>query len=74
MNLCYLAAGRFDLYWSYSTHSWDVAAGVLMLREAGGYITDTAGAKFSIEDPHFLAAATPELHARLREIAAIALG
>ena len=37
LNLCYLAAGRFDLYWSYSTNIWDVAAGVLILREAGGH-------------------------------------
>ena len=36
LNLCYLAAGRFDVYWSYSTKIWDVAAGVLIVREAGG--------------------------------------
>ena len=43
LNLCYLAAGRFDLYWSYSTHIWDVAAGVLILREAGGCVTSPTG-------------------------------
>jgi myo-inositol-1(or 4)-monophosphatase len=69
LNLCYLAAGRFDLYWSYSTRIWDVAAGVLMVREAGGCVTSPAGGEFSLEEAHFLAAATPELHARLLEIA-----
>jgi myo-inositol-1(or 4)-monophosphatase len=70
LNLCYLAAGRFDLYWSYSTHIWDVAAGVLILREAGGCVTSPGGGAFSLEEVDFLAAATPQLHARLREVAA----
>ena len=70
LNLCYLAAGRFDLYWSYSTRIWDVAAGVLIVREAGGCVTSPDGGEFSLEEARFLAAATPELHARLREIAA----
>ena len=70
LNLCYLAAGRFDLYWSYSTNIWDVAAGVLLLREAGGYVTSPTGGDFRLEEAHFLAAANQELHARLRDIAA----
>jgi myo-inositol-1(or 4)-monophosphatase len=69
LNLCYLAAGRFDLYWSYSTRIWDVAAGVLIVREAGGRVTSPNGGEFSLEEAHFLAAATPDLHARLLEIA-----
>ena len=69
LNLCYLAAGRFDLYWSYATRIWDVAAGVLIVREAGGCVTSPDGGEFSLEEAHFLATATPELHARLREIA-----
>jgi len=39
LNLCYLAAGRFDVFWSFSTKIWDVAAGILILREAGGTVT-----------------------------------
>jgi myo-inositol-1(or 4)-monophosphatase len=70
LNLCYLAAGRFDLYWSYSTHIWDVAAGVLIVQEAGGRVTSPTGGEFSLEAAHFLAAATPALHARLCEVAA----
>ena len=74
LNLCYLAAGRFDVYWSYSAHIWDVAAGVLIAREAGGQITSPTGGDFSIDQAHFLAAATPGLHAQLCEVAATALG
>ena len=67
LNLCYLAAGRFDLYWSYSTNIWDVAAGVLILREAGGHITSPTGGDFCLEEAHFLAAANRGLHAQLLE-------
>jgi myo-inositol-1(or 4)-monophosphatase len=69
LNLCNLAAGRFDVYWSYSAHVWDVAAGVLVVREAGGCVTSPTGDDFLLDEAHFLAAATPELHARLLEIA-----
>lgn len=69
LNLCYLAAGRFDLAWSYSTNIWDVAAGILLLREAGGWITSTAGGDFCLEEAYFLAAANRPLHAQLSEIA-----
>ena len=70
LNLCYLAAGRFDLFWSFSTHIWDVAAGVLILREAGGCVTSPDGGPFRLEEADFLAAANPVLHAHLCEIAA----
>jgi myo-inositol-1(or 4)-monophosphatase len=71
LNLCDLAAGRFDLYWSYSTHIWDVAAGVLIVREAGGCVTSPTGGPFCLEDASFLAAATPSLYAQLREVATV---
>lgn len=69
LNLCYLAAGRFDIYWSYTTKIWDVAAGVLIVREAGGSVTSPDGGEFSLEDARFLAAANPKLHGLLREVA-----
>jgi myo-inositol-1(or 4)-monophosphatase len=70
LNLCYLAAGRFDLYWSYATKIWDVAAGVLLVREAGGIVTSPTGGPFCLEEAHFLAAANPALHAQLAGVAA----
>ena len=74
LNLCYLAAGRFDVYWSYSARIWDVAAGALILREAGGWITSPTGGGFHLEEAHFLATANRELHAQLCEVAATAVG
>ncbi len=40
LNLAYVAAGRYDGYWEAGLSPWDIAAGMLMIREAGGYVTD----------------------------------
>jgi len=70
LNLCYVAVGRFDAFWSYSTKSWDVAAGVLLIREAGGVVTAPDGGPFVLDKGHFLAAANGPLHAELRAMVA----
>lgn len=69
LNLCYIAAGRFDVYWSYSTHVWDIAAGVLLVTEAGGVVTSPEGGPLELDSGRFLAAATPELHSQLLGLA-----
>jgi myo-inositol-1(or 4)-monophosphatase len=46
LNLCWLAAGRFDGYYAFDNHAWDVAGGVVVLREAGGIITNVDGSPF----------------------------
>jgi len=43
LDLCYVAAGRFDGYWELKLHPWDVAAGLLMVDEAGGRTSDLSG-------------------------------
>jgi myo-inositol-1(or 4)-monophosphatase len=43
LDLAFTAAGRFDGYWEYGLGAWDVAAGALLVREAGGFVTDLAG-------------------------------
>lgn len=68
LNLCYLAAGRFDVFWSYATKIWDVAAGVLILREAGGVVTSPSGGEFVLESGQFLAAANTPLHSQLLKV------
>lgn len=65
LNLAYLAAGRFDAYWAADTKVWDVAAGLLLVQEAGGVATGLTGQPVSLAQPAFAAAATPELHAEL---------
>ena len=65
LNLAYVAAGRFDASWSMSTKIWDVAAGVLLIREAGGLVTAPDGGRFCLDEGRFLVAANDELHALL---------
>jgi myo-inositol-1(or 4)-monophosphatase len=72
LNLAYLAAGRLDAYWATSVKNWDVAAGVLLVREAGGIVTHIGGGELDLDDPQFLAAAGPALHAELLRIVAAA--
>jgi myo-inositol-1(or 4)-monophosphatase len=55
LDLCSVAAGRFDGFWELKLKPWDVAAGCLIVREAGGMVSDLAGAKFSIYDEEILA-------------------
>jgi myo-inositol-1(or 4)-monophosphatase len=48
LDLVYLACGRFDGFWELKLHSWDTAAGSLLVQEAGGRVTDFRGRPFSI--------------------------
>jgi myo-inositol-1(or 4)-monophosphatase len=68
LNLCYVAAGRFDGFWALSTHAWDVAAGVLLVEEAGGVVSGPDGGLFDLRVPHPVASATPALHAQLQKL------
>ena len=43
LDICYVACGRFDLFYEYGLHPWDCAAGALILTEAGGVVSDFAG-------------------------------
>lgn len=72
LNLCYVACGRFDAYWSISTKIWDIAAGVLLVREAGGLVVSPDGGELDLHRPRFVAAATPALCAELRAALAAA--
>jgi myo-inositol-1(or 4)-monophosphatase len=46
LDLAYVAAGRFDAFWERSLHAWDVAAGTLLVEEAGGRVTSFGGGSF----------------------------
>jgi myo-inositol-1(or 4)-monophosphatase len=71
LNLCYVACGRTDGYWANCLKSWDVAAGWLILEEAGGLITDYDGSQPDLNNPSFCIAATDDLLHSLRLLLAI---
>lgn len=64
LNLCYLAMGRFDGFWEGHLAPWDLAAGTLIVREAGGLTTDYDGHPLRLEGRHIVAA-NPTLHAEM---------
>jgi myo-inositol-1(or 4)-monophosphatase len=66
LNLCYVAAGRLDAYWASDTKTWDVAAGWLLVREAGGVVVGRNGGDPDLAKPRFVAAANDALAAELR--------
>jgi myo-inositol-1(or 4)-monophosphatase len=66
LNLAYVAAGRFDGYWAFDNHVWDVAAAVVLVREAGGIITNVDGSDYDAYTPDALATNGP-LHPLLLE-------
>jgi myo-inositol-1(or 4)-monophosphatase len=55
MDLCYVACGRFDGFWELKLKPWDVAAGALIVLEAGGRVTDFRGAEHRLDVPETLA-------------------
>jgi myo-inositol-1(or 4)-monophosphatase len=55
MDLCWVAAGRFDGFYEHKLQAWDSAAGYLIVEEAGGKVSDFSGKKYSPYQPHILA-------------------
>jgi myo-inositol-1(or 4)-monophosphatase len=64
LNLAFVAAGRFDGYWGFSNNAWDVAGGVVLVREAGGTVTGIDGGRYDHHAPECLASNGP-LHGAL---------
>ena len=54
LDICYVAAGRLDGFWEMHLHPWDMAAGALIVQEAGGKVTNFAGQPFSLTEGEIL--------------------
>jgi len=67
LDLAFIAAGRFDIYWERNLSPWDMAAGTLIVREAGGYVTDLDDKDEMFTKGH-VAAGNPVLHGELLKI------
>jgi myo-inositol-1(or 4)-monophosphatase len=66
LDLAWVAAGRFDGFWETGLSAWDTAAGCLLVREAGGFVTDYRGRSLPVCDAQVLAA-NDGLHSRLHK-------
>jgi len=58
VDLAYVACGRFDAFFEYSLHPWDIAAGALLVHEAGGRVTDLRGEETYLTSGHIVASST----------------
>ncbi len=67
LDLCNVACGRFDAYWELSINPWDVAAGMLIVREAGGSVTGPDGAPYRWDDKGMVAS-NGHLHMRMLDL------
>lgn len=67
LDLAYVAAGRFDGYWETSLQTWDIAAGIVLVREAGGYVTRKDG-RTNPEDGKSILATNPDLHLAMLQV------
>ncbi len=72
LDMAWVAAGRYDGYWELGLKPWDMAAGLLIVREAGGFVTDPAGAESVLHEAggNDIVCGNPHMHARLREVVA----
>lgn len=68
LDLCYVAAGRFDGFWELALKPWDVAAGGLICEEAGGKVTNVRGEADYVSPPQSVVAAAPGIHAKMLDV------
>jgi len=68
LDLCYVASGRLDGYWEMTLGPWDLAAGVLMVREAGGMVTSLEGDAQILQPPYSIVAGNTNIHAQLMKL------
>ncbi|HKP13240.1 MAG TPA: inositol monophosphatase family protein [Blastocatellia bacterium] len=73
LDLCYVAAGRFDGFWELNLGPWDSAAGALIVEEAGGRVTTFSGGPFSKYEPEILAS-NEFIHDQMMGVLAMAKG
>jgi myo-inositol-1(or 4)-monophosphatase len=67
IDLCYVGCGRIDAFWEFGLNPWDMAAGVVILEEAGGRSSEMTGKPLTIQSPHILTS-NGLLHAEIEEL------
>ncbi len=67
LDLAWIAAGRIDGFWEKGLSLWDIAAGLLLVREAGGFVSDFASRDKALESGEIVAA-NPAIHGELIKI------
>lgn len=72
LDMAWVAAGRYDGFWEQGLSHWDIAAGILLVREAGGFVSDFRGGERMVERREIIAA-NDQLHSKLHKIVSTAI-
>ncbi len=67
IDLAYTACGRFDAFWEFGLHAWDIAAGILLVKEAGGKVTTVKNKPIYVESTSILAS-NGTLHKKMQDV------
>lgn len=67
VDLAYTACGRFDAFWEFELHAWDIAAGLLLVQEAGGKVTQVNGDPIHVESLSILAS-NGKIHEKMMDV------
>ena len=67
LDLCYVAKGTFDGYYEMNLKPWDVSAGVLILTEAGGIVSNISGGEYNLFEDKYIVATNGKIHDKLIE-------
>ena len=68
LDLAFVAAGRFDGFWERDLSPWDIAAGILLVREAGGFVTDLDGGDEHVRPSGMIVAGNETIHRELQTL------
>ena len=68
LDMAYVAAGRLDGYWEFKVHAWDVAAGILLVQEAGGRVTFIDGQPLALARQMHILASNGRIHEAMLEV------
>jgi len=68
LDLCYVACGRVSGFWEFKLSPWDFAAGMLLVQEAGGRVTNRSGKIVSLFKPSFIVASNNRIHKKMLEV------
>jgi myo-inositol-1(or 4)-monophosphatase len=68
LDLCYVASGRLEGFWEVSLKAWDIAAGSLIVQEAGGVVSQLFGAPHSLVPPNSIMAANPVIYPLMLDV------
>uniref|UniRef100_A0A6B2G4X9 Inositol monophosphatase 1 (Trinotate prediction) n=1 Tax=Myxobolus squamalis TaxID=59785 RepID=A0A6B2G4X9_MYXSQ len=74
LSMCLVASGKADCYFEWGTYCWDIAAGAIIVREAGGYVSNLGSEKLDVMGRKYVCANSPDLIRKINDIVSLHYG